>query len=65
MIALTIPKSFPTYVKACYSDYLDICLTYHAHSQMEHYFFSYLLTCELYLIEFSEIMAQMLQYNIF
>ena len=33
-----------------------------AHSQMEHYFFSYLLTCDVYLIEVLEIMAQMLQY---
>ena len=32
---------------------------------MEHYFFSYLLTCEVYLIEVSEIMAQMLQYITF
>ena len=32
---------------------------------MEHYFFSYLLTCEVYLIEVLEIMAQMLQYVIF
>ena len=29
---------------------------------MEHYFFSYLLTCEVYLMEVLEIMAQMLQY---
>ena len=36
-----------------------------AHSQMEHYFFSYLLTCEVYLIEVLEIMAQMLQCMIF
>ena len=28
---------------------------------MEHYFFSYLLTCEVSLIEVLEIMAQMLQ----
>ena len=35
------------------------------HSRMEHYFFSYLLTCEVYLIEVLEIMAQMLQYIIF
>ena len=35
------------------------------HSQMEHYFFSYLLTCEVYLIEFLEIMAQMLQHITF
>ena len=32
------------------------------HSQMEHYFFSYLLTCEVYLIKVLEISAQMLQY---
>ena len=32
---------------------------------MEHYFFSYLLTCEVYLIEVLEIMAQMLQYITF
>ena len=31
---------------------------------MEHYFFSNLLTCEVYLIEVLEIMAQMLQYII-
>ena len=36
-----------------------------AHSQMEHYFFSYLLTCEVYLIKVLEIMAQMLQYITF
>ena len=35
-----------------------------AHSQMEHYFFSYLLTCEVYFIEVLEIMAQMRQYTI-
>ena len=33
-------------------------LTY-THSQMEHYFFSYLLTWEVDIIEFLEIMAQM------
>ena len=32
---------------------------------MEHYFFSYLLIGEVYLIEVLEIMAQMLQYTIF
>ena len=32
---------------------------------MEHYFFSYLLTCEVYLIEVLENMAQMLQNIIF
>ena len=36
-----------------------------AHSQIEHYFFSYLLTCEVYLIEVMEILAHMLQYIIF
>ena len=36
-----------------------------AHSQMEHYFFSYLLTCEVYLIKVLEIMAQILQYITF
>ena len=36
-----------------------------AHSQMEHYFFSYLLTCEVDLSEILEIMAQMWQYVIF
>ena len=36
-----------------------------SHSQMEHYFFSYLLTCEVYLIKVLEIMAQMRQYIIF
>ena len=35
------------------------------HSRIGHYFFSYLLTCEVPLIEFLEIMAQMLQYLIF
>ena len=32
---------------------------------MEHYFFSYLLTCEVYLIKVLEISAQMLQYVTF
>ena len=36
-----------------------------SHSRMELYFFSYLLTCEVYLIEVLEIMAQMLQYITF
>ena len=36
-----------------------------AHSRMEHYFFSYLLTCEAYLMEVLEIMAQILQYIAF
>ena len=35
--------------------------SYKSHSRMEHYFFSYLLTCEVSLIEVLEIMAQMLQ----
>ena len=35
------------------------------HSRMEHYFFSYLLNCEVYLIKVLEIMAQMLQYITF
>ena len=35
------------------------------HSRIEHYFFSYLLTCEVYLIEVMEILAHMLQYIIF
>ena len=35
------------------------------HSQMEHYFFSYLLTWEVDLIEILEIMAEMWQYVIF
>ena len=35
------------------------------HSQMEDYFFSYLLTWEVDLIEILEIMAQMWQYVIF
>ena len=38
---------------------------YEAHSQMEHYFFSYLLTWEVDLIEILEIMAQMWPYVIF
>ena len=36
-----------------------------AHSQIGHYFFSYLLTCDAHLIEVLEIMAQMGQYIIF
>ena len=36
-----------------------------AHSQMEHYFFSYSLTWEIDSIEILEIMAQMWQYVIF
>ena len=36
-----------------------------SHSQMEHYFFSYLLTFEVYLIKVLEIMAQILQYITF
>ena len=36
-----------------------------AHSRMWHYFFSYLLTWEVDLIEILEIMAQMWQYVIF
>ena len=36
-----------------------------SHSQMEQYFFSYLLTWEVDLIEILEIMAQMWQYVIF
>ena len=35
------------------------------HSQMEHYFFSYLLTWEVDLIKILEIMVQMWQYVIF
>ena len=35
------------------------------HSRMENYFFSYLLTCEAYLMKVLEIMAQMLQYITF
>ena len=35
------------------------------HSRMEHYFFSYLLTWEIDLIEILEIMPQMWQYVIF
>ena len=36
-----------------------------SHSRIGHYFFSYLLTCEVYFIEVLEIMAQMLQYIYF
>ena len=36
-----------------------------AHSQIGHYFFSYLLTWEVDLSEIIEIMAQMCQYVIF
>ena len=36
-----------------------------SHSQMEHYFFSYLITCEVYIIKVLEIMAQILQYITF
>ena len=32
---------------------------------MEHYFFSYLLTCEVYLVKVLEISAQMMQYITF
>ena len=39
--------------------------TFTSHSQMEHYFFSYLLTWEVDLIEILEIMPQMWQYVIF
>ena len=39
--------------------------SYISHSRMEHYFFSYLLIGEVYLIEVLEIMAQMLQYITF
>ena len=39
--------------------------THYTHSQMEHYFFSYLLTFEVYLIKVLEISAQMLQYITF
>ena len=46
------------------SNVLGVFLT-SAHSRMEHYFFSYLLTCEVYLIEVLEIIAQMRQYVIF
>ena len=35
------------------------------HSQIGHYFFSYLLTCEVYLIEVLELVAQMRQYIFF
>ena len=35
------------------------------HSQIKHYFFSYLLTCEVYLIKVIEISAQILQYITF
>ena len=35
-----------------------------SHSRMGHYFFSYLLACEVYLIEVLEIEAQMQQYII-
>ena len=45
--------------------YSNIFLLTKAHSQMEHYFFSYLLTWEVDLIEIIEIMAQMCQYVIF
>ena len=39
--------------------------TLNSHSQMEHFFFSYFLPCEVYLIEVLEIMAEMLQYITF
>jgi hypothetical protein len=38
---------------------------YISHSQMEHYFFSYLLTWEVDIIEILEILAQMWHYVIF
>ena len=43
--------------------YIYLCIG--SHSQMEHYFFSYLLTWEVDLSESLEIMAQMWQYVIF
>ena len=59
-MTLTRPVSY------CFSQsaYYSYPPTY-AHSRMEHYFFSYLLTCVVYLIEVLEIMAQMLQYITF
>ena len=45
--------------------YLMPCIVQFTHSQMEHYFFSYLLTWEVDLIEILEIMHQMWQYVIF
>jgi hypothetical protein len=36
-----------------------------SHSRIGHYFFSYLLTCEVYSIEVLKIMAQMWQYIFF
>ena len=49
----------------CYSHFFWTSLGHLAHSQMGHYFFSYLLTWEVDLIEILEIMAQMWQYVIF
>ena len=41
------------------------CFRSKSHRRIRHNFLSYLLTCEVYLIEVLEIMAQMLQYIIF
>ena len=59
-MTLTRPVSY-CFSQSAYHSYPP---TY-AHSRMEHYFFSYLLTCVVYLIEVLEIMAQMLQYITF
>ena len=48
-----------------FSSALELFNTILAHSRMGHYFFSYLLTWEVHLIEILEIMPQMWQYVIF
>ena len=51
-------------ILCCLSPFLFFTIL-NSHSQMEHYFFSYLHTCEVYLIKVLESMAQILQYITF
>ena len=53
------------YKAKCHHLYTQYASTTQTHSQMEHYFFSYLITWEVDLIEILKIMAQMCQYVIF
>ena len=53
------------FISSTYIKCQSIDRVVNTHSQIRHYFFSYLPTCEVYLIEVLEIMAQMLQYIIF
>ena len=46
-------------------DSYDLSQTGNTHSWIGHYFFSYLLTCEVYLIEVLGIIAQIQQIIIF